>query len=279
MNARYFLGVILVGLLSAVSAVDVSSQDQTALLQQSSIVFKGTVVQTGAVSFVGVPVLQQTMIVRVDGVLKKPSAVSLKDGDKVTVKAKDVGAFQAGSQTTFYTDIWMLGSGVAVLEVGHITSPTENVPSAAKLKSFGQIEKEAANAELQQRLSEADVIVKGQVTDVHPWTGATLVSSPPHISEHDANWHEAVVKVESAIKGTQSKQIVIRFPRSQDVAWAGSPKFTKGQTGTFILKVDQVSGATKAILSGAQVTAYTVLKARDVLPATDASRVRTLLQR
>lgn len=279
MKGHRFLLSILASLFCVASAGPASFQDEAALLRQSSIVFRGTVLQIGAVSFAEVPASPQTMVVRVDGILKKPSAVSLKDGDKVTVKAKESGAFHEGTKMTFYSDVWMLGSGVAVLETGHVSLPTESMTPAAHLEAFHQTEQRAADVELQQRLGEADMVVVGHVMQVHPWTGATLASGPSHISEHEANWHEAVVKVESSIKGAQSKQIVIRFPKSQDVAWAASPRFTKGQTGTFVLKVDQVSGATKAILSGAQVTAYTALKTSDVLPASAAAHVRTLLQK
>src|SRR5467141_3513329 len=65
------------------------------------------------------PKSAQTVVVRVDSVLKKPSAVSLKKGDNVTVELKDPSAFQQGTQATFYTEGWIFGSGVAVKELGH----------------------------------------------------------------------------------------------------------------------------------------------------------------
>src|SRR5207253_9612853 len=61
----------------------------TLFRSQSSIVFSGTVSQLGATSFADVPRSAQTIVVRVDSVLKKPAPVSLTRGDNVTVEVKD----------------------------------------------------------------------------------------------------------------------------------------------------------------------------------------------
>ena len=92
-------------------------------------------------------------------------------------------------------------------------------------------------------------------------------------------WREAVIKVESALKGAQDGDtIIVRFSASEDVAWFRAPKLQVGQTSTFILPKDTVSGAPRALLSGAEVEAYTALKAENVLPATEAARLRQLMQ-
>src|SRR5260370_20788519 len=123
-TSRLFLaGIWGVNLLGA-AALPQSTSNQAALAKQSSIVFAGTVSQLGATSFAGAPKSAQTIVVRVDTVLKKPSAVSLKKGDNVTVEVKDPSAFRDGTQATFYTDGWIFGSGVAVKELGHEIPPS-----------------------------------------------------------------------------------------------------------------------------------------------------------
>src|SRR5207248_5118683 len=137
----------LAGILSTVwlvpsAAAFLEGQDnQAALAKQSSIVFSGTVSQLGTVSFAGVPQSPQTIVVRVDTVLKKPAAVSLKKGDDVTVEVKDPAAFQNGTQATFYADGWIFGSGVAVKELGHEIVPGGGTPGAVGTaeKTFGQL--------------------------------------------------------------------------------------------------------------------------------------------
>jgi hypothetical protein len=121
--------------------------------------------------------------------------------------------------------------------------------------------------QLKRQLDAADVVVAGTVTDVRmaPETlalagapaaaiaapaggrrgargaarAAGAAPGPPpwrRISEHDPLWQEAVVHVESVEKGaTNQKQVVVRFPGSNDVAWRNHPKFRPGQQGVFLL--------------------------------------------
>src|SRR6266702_6934203 len=111
------------------AAAPQATSNQAALMAKSSIIFSGTVSQLAATSFADVPKSAQTIVVRVDAILKKPAAVSLKRGDSVTVDAKDASAFQEGTRATFYTDGWIFGSGVAVKELGHVLGNTnEPVP-------------------------------------------------------------------------------------------------------------------------------------------------------
>jgi hypothetical protein len=254
---------------------------QAALVKQSSIVFAGTVSQLGATSFAGVPKSAQTIVVRVDSVLKKPSAVSLKKGDNVTVEVKDPAAFHDGTQATFYTDGWIFGSGVAVKELGHEIGPSvgETTKAAgANEKAHGQ-DQEISDQELRDRLNSADFVVIGRVTEVRRWT---VPKSATHyrVSEHDPDWHEAVVEVQSVLKGGQVKgnKVVVRFPGRNDVAWVHSPKFAKNQQGIFCLNRDQTSSVSTEKVGGRQVTVYTCLGHGDSLPMSDAPRVRSLLK-
>src|SRR5437870_8844435 len=118
-TSKFFLAGILCANLLGAAALPQATGNQAALVKQSSIVFAGTVSQLGTTSFAGVPKSAQTIVVRVDSVLKKPPAVSLKKGDNVTVEVKDPSAFQQGMQATFYTEGWIFGAGVAVKELGN----------------------------------------------------------------------------------------------------------------------------------------------------------------
>src|SRR3984893_232446 len=134
-TSRFFLAGILWISLFAPRALPQATNNQAALVKQSSITFVGTVSQLAATSFAGVPKSSQTIVVRVDSVLKKPAAVSLKKGDTVTVEVKDPAAFHEGMQATFYTEGWIFGSGVAVKELGHADAPSPSsggTPGAAE---------------------------------------------------------------------------------------------------------------------------------------------------
>ena len=145
------------------------------------------------------------------------------------------------------------------------------------MKAVQRASKEAA---LRSRLEEADVVVVGRVKAVRP-SSVQALSGPTakRITEHDPDWQEAVVQVETSLKPpVQNPELVIRFPGSKDVAWFGVPKFRVGQEGTFILRKDQLSGAPTAMLAGAKVDAYSALTDGDVLPKTEAATVRALLK-
>jgi len=270
--------LFLVG-LTTLPAMGQASRSE--LLQKSDIVFSGTVTDVGTASFAGVPVSVRTLVVRVDAILEKPAAVPLAQGDKVTVEVKDPSLFREGVQAIFYGQGWILGEGLAVREVGHELSPVKLEAGAVseKGKELGEIRKQLSDAELRSRIQAANVVVVGRVVDIQPAT-MQAQAAPRRITEHDPAWQEAIIQVDSALKGAQPGQrIVVRFPASQDVAWISAPKFKKDQEGMFILKKDQVSGTPKAMLAGTQVEAYTALQAQDILPKEEAARVRALIGR
>ena len=283
-SLSFLAGILSTALLApSVAGFQLGQNNPTALAKQSSIIFSGTVSELGAVSFVDVPQSPQTIVVRVDSVLKKPPAVSLKKGDKVTVEVKDPSAFQSGAQATFYTEGWIFGSGVAVKELGHEFNPGGAAPAEGVRTgeaALGQMQKQISDQDLQNRIASSDLVVIGRITDVHRWTIPKSAAARYHISEHSADWHEAVLQIKSILKGTKPKgnKMAVRFPLSTDVAWVNSPKFQKQQQGIFFLKKDQVSGDPKASLGGYQVDAYTCLKPDDWLPLSDEARVRSLLK-
>jgi len=282
-SSSFFAGILWTALLApAVVGFPQGQNSQAALAKQSSIVFSGTVSQLGAVSFAGVPQSPQTIVVRVDSVLKKPPAVSLKKGDNVTVELKDPSAFQQGTQATFYTEGWIFGSGVAVKELGHDFNPggASAAGAARGETALGYTQEQISDQELRDRLNSADFVVIGRVTDVHRWT-VPKSATPHRVSEHDPDWHEAVVEVQSVLKGGQVKgnKVVVRFPGRNDVAWVHSPKFEKNQQGIFCLNRDQTSGVPTEKVGGRQVSVYTCLGHGDSLPLSDAPRVRSLLKK
>jgi hypothetical protein len=258
------------------------AQESTSL-DQSTIVLTGTVTQLGATSFAEVPKSDRTMVVQVDQVIKKPPAVTLKRGDNVTIEAKDSTEFHQGMHVTFYTTGWLFGSGVALKEIAHSTE----IPSREELEQRIQPLREdleqavqVTDQGLENLIRRADAVVVGIVVDVHPWTPLRSTGGRTHISEHDPDWHDAVIEIQNVIKGTGtttgSPRLVVRFPASRDIAWHKTPKFALGESGTFFLNTDQVSGQPLTMLGGRRVTAFTAMHEVDIQPAALAARVRML---
>jgi len=268
-------------LCACTKAAAAQATDRAALTQKSSIIFSGTVSQLAATSFADVPKSAQTIVVKLDSVEKKPAAVLLKKGDSVTVEVEDAPAFREGTHATFYTDGWIVGAGVAVKELGHeVGTAAEPVQATSAGKPSGQGKDEISDQELLDRMKASDFVVVGRVTDVHKWNVPEPKSgAPSRVTEHDPDWHEAVLEVQSVLKGGKVKgnKVIVRFPNRNDVAWVSSPKFAKNQRGIFCLNRDQSTGAL-ASAGGQQANVYTCLGHGDALPISEEARVRSLLK-
>jgi hypothetical protein len=267
------LGMLALACLLAAPAL-AAQQSPVAMLRRANIVFVGTVTRVGATTMPSVAASPRTLVVQVQAVLDKPAALRLAAGDSVTVEARDT-TWRGGERATFYTTGWVFGHGVAVREVGHETTPAQQT-LAAQRDSFQRLQRQVSDSTLAERVRAADMILVGRVESVR----APTMMAQPHrrITEHDPDWQEAVIAVDSMLKGPGSARVVVRFPGSLDVAWRRLPKFTAGQTGTFLLQRDTLSGAPRAMMAGRQVTAYTAPTGGDVLSTADAARVRALLK-
>jgi len=252
---------------------------RAALVKQSDIIFIGTVTKVGAVAVPEVPASDRTIVVRVDQVLEKPAAVALTPGDSVTVQTVRPGSLKAGTQATFYTTGWIFGRGVAVREVGHEPGRSP-VVAAVQQQAVARARLDVNDADLKAHIQKAAMVVAGRVEQVRPAELAAAAARPKRITEHDPNWQEAIIQVQDGIKGAQAgQQVVVRFPGSPDVAWVGTPKFSVGQEGTFLLHIDSTTGSPLSMIAGRSVPAYTALHRLDVLPKQDAPRIRDLIRR
>jgi hypothetical protein len=275
--------MFLAALLALPGAAALGQMSRATLVKQSDIIFIGTVTQVGAVAAPEVPASDRTVVVHVDQVLEKPAAVALGAGDSVTVQTAQHGSLKPGSQATFYTTGWIFGQGVAVREVGHEPGHSP-VVAADQQEAVTRARLEVNDAELKAHIQKAAMVVAGRVEQVRPAELAAAPGAPggahrTRISEHDAQWQEAIIQVQDGIKGAQAgEQVVVRFPTSLDVAWVGTPRFTVGQEGTFVLHKDSTTGSPNAMLAGRSVPAYTALHKVDVLSRQDATRVRALIR-
>jgi hypothetical protein len=269
--------ILLAVALSLPGSGAVAQMSRAALMKQSDIIFIGTVTQVGAVAVPEVPASARTLVARVDQVLEKPAAVTLAAGDSVTVETVRAGSLKPGAEATFYTTGWIFGRGVAVREVGHEPGRSP-VMAAVQQESVAKARQQVNDADLRARIQAAAMVVAGRVEQVRRAELAATPARPKRITEHDADWQEAIIQVEDGIKGAKAgERVVVRFPGSPDVAWVGTPRFAVGQEGTFLLRVDSSTGSPRAMMAGRSVPAYTALHKLDVLSKQDATRVRALI--
>ncbi|MBI4659973.1 MAG: hypothetical protein HY735_14120 [Verrucomicrobia bacterium] len=280
MNIRNFFseqrcGPLLVLAVSGVWCATVPAQNAEDDKMRANPVFVGTIEKMEAVGVSGIQPSAKTALVKVDRVIKKPTAITLVKGDVVTVELKDPSVFRPGVQATFFTRGWIAGKGIAVREVAHELARTA---AARAVPEREDTLKRLETAALKLRAEAADIVAAGRVVSVAK--PAVARAERPFVTEHDPNWQDAVIQVQTGLKGVKSKeQLVVRFPASEDVAYFGMPKFKVGQEGVFFLKRDKLSGLPRAAVADRVLETCTVMEHADALPKREVGRVRKLLKR
>jgi hypothetical protein len=236
-----------------------------------------------------VPVTGRTVVVRIDEILQAPPAVTPFVGQPITVQLAPRERVKAGQQAVFYTNGWLAGASLAVRSLGH--RPVTDVPPALAGPEAAPAQQQASR-DLQNRLSEAELVVTGRVTSVQapaaaaaPVGMAAAEAQPEgvaRVNEHDPVWREAIVEVASVEKGSpNTKQVSVLFPASDDVLWHNVPKLEPGQEGVFILQRPAAAAeaaAAEAFALDADTPVYTVLDPLDVRPSGQLGHVKQLIE-
>jgi hypothetical protein len=139
-------------------------------------------------------------------------------------------------------------------------------------KEFDEARLRLADESLQLRINLAQLVIVGKVEKTAP---APKHGARTPITEHDPDWWEAVIKVESVEKGQHKGPATILFPKSVDVAWSQSPKFQPGQDGIWILQRDQKERGWPVL----RRPGLTALDPLDYQPPSELDRIRGFLTR
>jgi len=236
MYIRYLL--IFLGLMVLMDTRDATGASFEELVEQSQFVFKGTVTKLNAATLPQIRATASTVVVKVDEVVHAPPA-TMEDyrGKEVTVLLERPGTVRTGEQFVFFTRSWMLGSSIAVREVGR-TEPESDV--SITRRRVAEAHAKVADNKLQNRLTDAELVVAGRVSAVRPAPENIRQGS---VSEHDPEWWEAVIQIESVLKGQINEpNLVVLFPSSRDVMWESAPKFREGEEGTWLLRRERMRG-------------------------------------
>jgi hypothetical protein len=217
----------------------------------------------------GVPVDERTAIVTVEEVVEAPDSFTDYLGAQITVLLAGRQRIEPGQELVFHAVPWMYGDSLAV------RSLRQEATSAARAAAIGQASPAAAHPvdrHLQSRLAQADLVVAGKVKEVRMPPAAAAKDGVAPISEHGADWREAVIEVANVLKGRHTrKSVVVRFPASTDVRWHQVPKLEPGQEGYFLLHRTEAEPAgprrrareKRAGASAAAVAGYAVLDPDD----------------
>ena len=243
------------------------------LVQRSRFIFTGTVVELRAVTVPSITVSDNTIVVRVDELLHYKKLFANYEGKKITVLVKDYKLLKVGDQAVFFTNVSIMGESVAVRAVGYRKITKGGAAPKKQIASAQQMMEDRA---LVERIAGAEFVVVGKVSSVRV---APETLRPHPISEHYPYWREAIIEVESTLKGDPTRaRIVVRFPGSDDVAFRSIPKLKVDQEGIWILRRDLRPGAPKALLEGKEIEAYMAQDPRDYQAKSQLKRIRQLIK-
>jgi hypothetical protein len=248
------------------------------LVRQSRFIFKGTVEKLGAATMSAAQANDRTAVVKVNEIIHAPRILGDLTGKEITVQLAEPGTVKERQQAVFFTNPWLYGESVAVQEVGRQEiSGRASAAASDRLRRrvSGFIERQPDEG-LQQHLAEVDAVVVGTVYNNKPLARPGSLS----VSEHDPEWWEATISVESMEKGKISgTSVTVLFANSMDVAWFQAPKLRLGQEGIWLLHLRQASTSDIEAPDLPVPSAYLVIHPLDAHGKGEAERVRKLLRR
>jgi len=241
-----------------------ANASQTEILtREATFIFVGSVTKVNASTMPEVRPSESTAIVRVDQIMDSPGVPVDLVGQEITVKLATPASVSPNDRIEFFTKGWLVGSSLAVIEVGR-TAPPQSPPD--ELLQIKSTHRKMADESLQNELANAVVVVYGTVLAVRPW------KAPHLLTQHDPEWYEAEIIVRPVAKGPSNRRkLTVLFPNNNDRVWHRSPKFSKGQTGIWLLHRDQ-SG------SPAGKDQLTALNPLDFQDQTQLERVRAMIK-
>jgi hypothetical protein len=201
-------------------------------VQDSHFIVAGSIERLGETTTSIIPAVPSVGIFKIEEILYGPRVLAGFAGRDITVAFNELDGIRPGDRFVLFATSWLYGESLAVREVGKI----KDLERAEMRKKIERAHAKAADKRLQERLKQAELVIVGEVSKTRPPPG-----EEGHVifTEHDPDWWEALIDVESTLKGDAGGEVTILFPRSVDIAWSQSPKFEPGDDGIWILQRDQ----------------------------------------
>jgi hypothetical protein len=235
-------------------------------IRSSKFIFLGTPERLRAATLPIVPVTDGTAVVKVDEVYRAPAVLGDLSKQSITVQLNGDQEVQLNKQVVFFTNGWLYGDNIAVVEVGHLEVGEDHSKIrdqvSARLRHY-------SDEELIARIDQADLIVVALVIGM----AAAGPARPARVTEHSPDWWEAQLEIQSVDKGAIGEKVVtLLYPNSRDVMWFRAPKPQPGQQGIWFLK--------RMRIPELDAEAFTALDPLDVHPGepVELERLRSLIR-
>jgi hypothetical protein len=221
----------------------------------AKFIFRATVERVGAATLPEISNVSNCIVVKVNEVIYAPPGFADWTGRSITVAVKESGRQKPGTEKVFYTNGWLYGKSLAVVELA--SRDSREISNKQVLDSVAGNQ----DKKVRERLKVSELVVSGQVIKI----GEIIQSKT--ISEHDPLWTMAIIKIDSVEKGkTQSSELRILFASSGDIMWEESPKFKEGIKGIWLFRRMN------------QETGFSISEKEDFYPIERLVYIRSLLK-
>ena len=206
----------------------------TKFTPQSEFIFIGTLQLKNSATLL-VENNKNLAVVLVDKILYAPTIFNHWEKKQITVKLNDLEKFQQGEKAVFFTKSWLFSDEIAVVEIGSFKPETLNDKELST--QILSVKSQEQDNHLKERLNKADYVILGTIT------GIQKSEAEPMVTEHDPQWMNAEIKVETVLKGNiKESTFTISYPGSKDVMWMDVPKLKEGMDGIWILYAESQQG-------------------------------------
>jgi hypothetical protein len=284
--------------LAVVTRADISNQELQKWVDDSTLVFEGTIVALDS-NVSGITQNDNPVTVRVDDVMKSNGEALKKFGSLVRKQLTVVedpasrGSIErrVGASAVFFVEPLLYETNIAVIVKTVADGKTVKDLSNRLQKAVEQHEKQP----LVDAVKSADLVMTGIVQQIRllPDTKIdglrSLANGRDLYSEHSPKWMEAVIRGKVLKGNANENRAIVVFPSTGDRMWAEAPKFTVGQTGTWMLhgaipgKMEITDKRAKILLDPepfdhGQLNVYTALHAEDFQLKDSAGKNEALIR-
>jgi len=227
------------------------------LVQASTFIFSGTVLELRASSVPFVPANEKLITARLDRSLRVDPVLGDLRGKTITVAVSAAEQFAPGQHVVFFANSAVHGRGIAVREVAHVDVGQADAIAAAVAQ--------LPQRHLLDRLQDAAAVVDASITKIDP-PGFTL-------DQHDGLWATAHLHVNASLKGPAAS--ALHFATAEWPPYTYMPRFKQGQAGIFLLHIPPPD----TIKPGGTLPPGSLVSvdAADCQDASEAARIKQLL--
>jgi len=260
-----------------------SNKQMTDFASRSAIVVLGTVEKVGASEEPLLAPTKSTVVIKVDRMFSGKELAGDQTGRTATVILSKPSDVKVGTKALFFGNPRFIGKTITIADVGELPAPRAEAQNIQQTLEPGL--QARRDVPVRARLDIAQMVFRGKVESVRSLETESKDKQSIPRDEHDPDWQVAMVRVTSALRGTQNGAVIpVVFAGSRDIMWFNSPKLKPGDESLFIGHRPQGSEAT--LLRGTGITSFVeqqhaifVTEPFDVLSASDEKRVLGLLEK